>query len=174
MTYAVLHHCVFIDECSFNIWRSRSQGRALREERAYRKVCGQRGRNATVALAVSATNGLVFHSAMFGGMNRQCFSELLAQTRENLDPEEIVIFIYDGTPAHNSPTNPADHTELKKLPPHSPFLNIVEQEMVLIRAEIIHMSKFKPGTVEKNIINYRSSGRNRTHAFAMSVQCSYH
>ena len=26
------------------------------------------------------------------------------------------------------------------------------------------MSKFKPGTVEKNIINYRSSGRNRTYA----------
>ena len=38
--------------------------------------------------------------------------------------------------------------------------------MILIRAEIIYMSKFKPGTVEKNIINYRSSGRNRTYAFA--------
>ena len=63
-----------------------------------------RGRNATVALAVSATNGLVFHSAMFGGMNRQRFSELLAQTRENLDPEEDVIFIYDGAPAHNEET----------------------------------------------------------------------
>ena len=62
---------------------------------------------------------------------------------------------------------------MKKLPPHSPFLNIVEQEMVLIRAEIIHMSKFKPGTVEKNIINYRSYESN-LYAFAMPVQCSYH
>ena len=60
------------------------------------------------------------------------------------------------------------HT-MKKLPPHSPFLNIVEQEMVLIRAEIIHMSKFKPG----NIINYRSYESN-LYAFAMPVQCSYH
>ena len=127
MAHAVFHHWVFTDECGFNIWTSRSQGRALRGERAYRQVCGQRGRNVTVRLAVSATNGLVFHSAMIGGMNRQRFSELLAQTRENLDPEEDVIFIYDEAPAHNNPTNPADHTELKKLPPYSPFLNIVEQ-----------------------------------------------
>ena len=40
MTHAVLHHCVFIDECGFNIWTSRSQERALRGERAYRQVCG--------------------------------------------------------------------------------------------------------------------------------------
>ena len=47
--------------------------------------------------------------------------------------------------------------------------------MVLIRVEIIHMPKFKAGAVEKNIINYiRSSGRNRTYAFVMPVQCSYH
>ena len=46
--------------------------------------------------------------------------------------------------------------------------------MILIRVEIVHMLKFKPETVEKNIINYRSSGRNRTYAFAMPVQCSYH
>ena len=35
--------------------------------------------------------------------------------------------------------------------------------MVLIRVEII----------ERNVINYRSSGRNQTYAFAMPVQCSY-
>ena len=46
--------------------------------------------------------------------------------------------------------------------------------MVLIRAEIIHMSKFKQETVEKNIINYRSSGRNRTYACVMPMQCSCH
>ena len=45
MGHAVVNHCVFIDECGFNIWTSRSQGRARIGERAYRQVCGQRGRN---------------------------------------------------------------------------------------------------------------------------------
>ena len=73
---------------------------------------------------------------MIGGMNRQRFSELLTQTRENLDPEEDLVFIYDGTPAHNNPKNPADHTELKKLLPYSPFLNIVEQAISSLKAAI--------------------------------------
>ena len=31
--------------------------------------------------------------------------------------------------------------------------------------------KFKPGTAEKRIISYRSSGKNQSYAFAMRVQC---
>ena len=55
-------HSIFVDECGYNMWASRSQGRARQGERAYRQVCGQRGRNMTVALAISPINGLVFHS----------------------------------------------------------------------------------------------------------------
>ena len=127
MGYAVVNHSVFIDECGYNIWTARSQGRARRGERAYRKVCGQRGRNVTVTMAISPTNGLVFHSAVIGRMNAQRFDDFLAQTRLNLDPDEHVIFIYDGAPAHNNPAIPGPNTELKKLPPYNPFLNIVEQ-----------------------------------------------
>ena len=81
-------------------------------ERAYRQVCGQRGRNVTVALAVSLVNGLVFPSAYISGMNATRFNEFLAQTRQNLDPDEEVIFIYDGMPAHRNLTIPAANTEL--------------------------------------------------------------
>ncbi len=42
---------------------------------------------------------------------------------------------------------------------------------VLVRVEFIHMSKFLPGTVEKNSSTIRSSGRNRTYACAMPVHC---
>lgn len=137
MGHAVVNHCVFIDECGFNIWTSRSQGRARIGERAYRQVCGQRGRNLTVALAISQTSGLIFHSAMLGGMNRLRFNEFLANTRRNLDPGERVIFIYDGAPAHNNPENPdEENTELKKLPPYSLFLNIVEQAISALKAAI--------------------------------------
>ena len=64
------------------------------------------------------------------------FNDFLAETRGNLDPEERVIFIYGGAPAHNSPENPAENTELKKLSPYSPFLNIVEQAISALKAAI--------------------------------------
>ena len=117
MGQAIVSHTVFVDECGYNIWTARSQGRAIRGERAYRQVCGQRGRNLTVALAISAIAGLVFHSAIIGGMNAQKFADLLTQTRLHLDPDEQLVFIYDCAPAHHNPGNPGPNTELKKLPP---------------------------------------------------------
>ena len=136
MRHAVVNYTVFVDECGYNIWTFRSQGRARTGERAYRQVCGQQGRNVTVALAISPTNGLVFHSAFLGGMNGNKFDDFLAQARLNLDPDEHVIFIYDGAPAHSNPVNPGPNTELKKLPPYSPFLNIVEQAISALKAAI--------------------------------------
>ena len=99
-----------IDECGYNTWTARSQGQALRGERAYRQVCVQRGRNLTVALAISPTSALVFHSATLGGMNGRRFDDFLAQTRLNLDPDEHVIFIYDGAPAHRNPAIPGPYS----------------------------------------------------------------
>ena len=91
MGQALVSHTAFVDECGYNVWTARSQGRAIQGERAYRQVCGQRGRNLTVA--ISPTAGLVFHSAIIGGMNAQKFADFLAQTRLNLDPDEQVVFI---------------------------------------------------------------------------------
>ena len=90
----------------------------------------------TVALAISPTSGLVFHSAILGGMNGRRFDDFLAQTRLNLDPDEHVIFIYDGAPAHRNPAIPGPNSELRKLPPYSPFLNIVEQAVSALKAAI--------------------------------------
>ena len=71
----------------------------------------------TVVLAVSPVNSLVFHSAYVGGMNAARFNDFLAQMRQTLDPDEEVIFIYDGAPAHRNPAIPAANTELEMLPP---------------------------------------------------------
>ena len=60
----------------------------------------------TVALAISPTSGLVFHSAILRGMNGQRFDDFLVQTRLNLNPDEHMIFIYDGAPAHRNPAIP--------------------------------------------------------------------
>ncbi|XP_068727927.1 uncharacterized protein [Montipora capricornis] len=112
-----------------------------KSRRAYHQVCGQRGRNVTVALAISPTSGLVFHSAILGGMNGRRFDDFLAQTRLNLNPDEHMIFIYDGAPAHRNPAIPGPNSELRKLPPYSPFLTIVEQAAALkaaIKVDISH------------------------------------
>ena len=110
--------------------------RGKERERAYRQVCGQRRRNSTVKVAISPINGLVFSSAFVGGMNTARFDNFLTQARTNLDPEESVIFVCDGTPAHRNPTVPAPNTELKILLPYSPYLNIVEQAISCLKAAI--------------------------------------
>ena len=79
MNHAIMRNCVFIDECGYNIWTAKNHGRARQGERAYRQVCGQRGRNVTVALAGSPVNGLVFHSAYIGGMNAPRFNDFFAR-----------------------------------------------------------------------------------------------
>ena len=35
MNHAIMRHCVFIDECGYNIWTARNHGRARQGERAY-------------------------------------------------------------------------------------------------------------------------------------------
>ena len=89
---------VIVDECGFNIWTARSQGRALRGERAYRQVAGQRGNNITITLAVSSTFGLIHHSMHIGGTNQGRFQAFLQESAENL-PENETTIIFDGTPS---------------------------------------------------------------------------
>ena len=53
------------------------------------------------------------------------------------DPDEEVIFIYDGAPAHRNLAIPATNTELEiMLPAYSPFLIIVEQAISSLKAAI--------------------------------------
>ena len=99
-------------------------------------LLGQRGRNVTVCMAVSPNHGLVHHTAIIGGMNAERFNDFLHDARLNLNPDDQVIFIYDGAPAHRNPQNPGPNTKLKKLPPYSPFLNIVEQAISCLKAAI--------------------------------------
>ena len=136
MHHSVVNPRIFVDECGYNTWTARSHGWARMGERAYWPICGQQGRKVTVALAISPTIGLLFHSAFLGGMNGQRFNDFLSQARLTLNPNEHVIFIYDGAPAHNNPAIPGPNSELKKLPPYSPFLNIVEQAISALKAAI--------------------------------------
>ena len=97
---------------------------------------GLRGRNLTVTIAMSPINVLVFSSAFVGGMNAARFNNFLTQARTNLDPEESVISVYDGhRPPETLPFLSQTWT-WKKLPPYSPFLNIMEQAISRLKATI--------------------------------------
>ena len=69
-------------------------------------------------------------------MNGRRFDDFLPQTRLNLDPDEHMIFIYDGAPAHRYPAIPGPNSEIRKLPPYSPFLHIVEQAISALKAAL--------------------------------------
>ena len=81
MRHAVVNHSIFVEECGYHTWTARSHGRARLGERVYRQVCGQRGRNITIALTISPTRGLVFHSPFLGGMTGQGFNDFRTQAR---------------------------------------------------------------------------------------------
>ena len=132
---AIRNQVVFVDECGFNIWTARSQGRALRGERAYRQVAGQRGNNITITLAVSSTFGLVHHSMHIGGTNQARFQAFLQECAENL-PENETTIIFDGALPHRPAQTSAEHIELQILPPYLPFLNIVENAISALKAII--------------------------------------
>jgi len=128
MTNGILHHCVFIDECGYNVWTAKSHGRARIGERAYRQVLGQHGRNVTITMAVSPTANFVHYTAQVGGINAQLFNDFLGQAQRQLNP--------DGALAHHNAVNPAANTELKMLPACSPFPNRVEQAISALKPAI--------------------------------------
>ena len=70
-------------------------------------------------------------------MNAERFTNFLAEVRIKLDPKDEIMFIYDGTPADNSPIIPANKKiVLKKLSLYSPDLNSVEQAISDLQAAI--------------------------------------
>ena len=132
----------------------------------------------TVCLAISANGGLVFHTAFLGGMNRERFADYLTQTHPNLDPDEGVILIYDGTPASYVTVAMLDDIDkgsniiqylfwipwewLRKLPPYSPLLNIVEQAISVLKAGI-KADIFR--TEIQRLMGDRDAARNRRLSF---------
>ena len=104
--------------------------------RAYRQMCDQRGWAVTVALAVSPVNGMMFHSAYIGEMNAPRLNHFAAYTRQNLYPDEKIIFIDDGVRAHRDPANTMANTELEMLLAYSLFLNIAEQAISSLKTTI--------------------------------------
>ena len=139
----VVAHLVFIDETGFNIWTRRSFGRAPRGQPARRVVHGQRGKNCTVTVAVSADVGLVHHTVASETVTRESFEAFLAETAQQcaqlLPPGESVYIIYDNARPHvraQLPDNVGPNIQCKLLPPYSPFLNPTENAHAAFKAAL--------------------------------------
>lgn len=128
-------HRVYIDETGLNLHISRTRGRAEVGRRAARIVCGQRGRNMTVIMAISNQVGAVYHEVVWGGVNAEVFGAFLASLEAVLGEEPAVV-IMDNAPAHRNAEMP-DHP-VRMLPPHSPFLNPIENVFSMYKADLKH------------------------------------
>lgn len=124
---------IYLDECGFNIWTARSQGRAFRGQRAVRVVCGQRGKNMTALLAVSPKHGLVHNTIIEGGMTKELFADFLSEISALLQEEDIVV-IFDNAPAHRVPPALGHSHEMHALPKYSPVLNITERAISCLKS----------------------------------------
>lgn len=131
---------IFIDEAGINLWVQRTRGRAPVGQRAVRVVGGQRGRNFTVVFAVSNRRGLINHDIFEGGMTCEKFHTFLMNTSALI--EDPVTYIFDNASCHSKahlsindggPQVPANHYT-HRLPPYSPFLNIVEMAISAFKA----------------------------------------
>jgi transposase len=131
----VTDRIVYIDESGYNIFTRRTQGRAPIGDRVRRRVCGSRGRNINVMLAISADIGLVHAEIGQFTVNGEKFQEFLSDTMRAADamsPElETIRIVYDGAAPHRNARVPEEYEagrfSLHILPPYSPFFNPVEQ-----------------------------------------------
>ena len=73
-------------------------------------------------MVISPINGLVLRSVIARGMNAPRFNEFLMQTKQRLNLDERMVFIYDGALAHRGADNPGENTELKNATALQPFL----------------------------------------------------
>ena len=99
-------------------------------------MSGQRCRNVTICLAVSPTNGLVYHTARPGGMNRQLFNDFLGEVGQRVNRDSQTFLIFDNAPAHRNADCSRGRIKIKMLHPYLPFLNIVEQVISAFKAAI--------------------------------------
>ena len=127
-------HRVYVDETGLNLHLSRSRGRAEAGCRAARVVCGQRGRNMTVILAISDRVGAVYHEIVWGGVDTERFRLYLENLAVILG-EEPAVLIMDNAPAHRQAETLATH-QVQKLAPYSPFLNPIENCFSFYKADL--------------------------------------
>lgn len=126
-----LSDIVWADETGFNLHIRRSKGRSLRGQRATIVVPNSRGKNISVACAMSS-EGLLYHQVQFGAYNSRLFADWIVNLgviMHNRGRENIWV-ILDNVRFHHSDvvntTALSIGITLVFLPAYSPMLNPIE------------------------------------------------
>ena len=121
----------FLDEVGFSISMRSRRGRSLVGSRAIQNVTSLRSRNISVCCAISK-NGILTYKSQERAFNTETFSEFVANVIFELNQNGIsgAYLVMDNVPCHKSSqieemvVESGNH--VKFLPPHSPFLNPIE------------------------------------------------
>jgi transposase len=122
---------IYLDEAGFNLHLRRRQGRAMRGSRALLTVPNSRGRNISVAAAMSE-DGFLHHKVRLGAYNAVFFIEFLGELFQKLQQmgRHGCWLVLDNVRFHHTPAVSSFVQEnnhvLKFLPAYSPMLNPIE------------------------------------------------
>jgi transposase len=130
----------YLDECGVDHRLYREYGRALRGERIYQEVCGQR-RGHTSIIAASRKNKLVAPLVFQGSCNTAVVDVYFAEVLLPVLPPGSVI-VLDNARFHQSPPTQklveAAGCRLLFLPPYSPDLNPIEHLWAAFKTRLRH------------------------------------
>lgn len=121
---------VFLDETGFNLHTSRNYGYSPLNQKAYRIVPSNRGRNTSVLAAISI-RGLISYKIISGAFNGEKFAEFIENDLKPCLHANETILIMDNAKFHRSNVvlNMIRQLGLtyKFLPPYSPQINPIEE-----------------------------------------------
>ncbi|KAG7168394.1 putative DDE superfamily endonuclease domain-containing protein 1 [Homarus americanus] len=128
-------HCVYVDETGYNLYTCRTYGRAPWGQRVNRIVAGQRGSKVTLIAAISNLVGLFYYEIHVKSVTKEVFKNFMTSLDSVLGPEAAVILM-DNAPCHAGIEQDFKDRVIKKLPPHSPFLNPTENCFSVLKATV--------------------------------------
>ncbi|KAG7156393.1 putative DDE superfamily endonuclease domain-containing protein 63, partial [Homarus americanus] len=128
-------HRVYLDETGYNLYTCRTYGRAPQGQRVNRIVAGQRGSNLTLIAAISNLVGLFYYEIHVTSVTKEVFKNFMTSLDSVLGPEAALILM-DNAPWHAGIEQEFEDRVIKKLPPHSPFLNPIENCFSVLKATV--------------------------------------
>ena len=131
------YELIWIDETGFDLYMSRTRGRAKIGQRSATSISNQRSRHLTYTMGVSATKGLVHHSVNVGGVGKEDFE---AYMREKLaSTSQTYLLLIDNAPSHRrieEKLSSFENCVVKRISPYTPNLNAVEFIFSMFKSEL--------------------------------------
>ena len=147
-----MSECIYIDECSFNLWLRSRKGWKKSGERLNVALPNSRGPNISLVLAISK-NGPVHYKLITGSFKKESYRTFIMEMNEKLNLGGKYYFIHDNASIHgNIDTGNQNHI-MVNLPPYSPFFNPIESVFSKLKSRIRKQmsGRIEPGTTNVKI-----------------------